>query len=85
LKNQKRVTGVGTNWYKMVLKISVLDLFCAVWVCSFVIKNGGENKTIAMSSKTTFGLIFFINRSKERKYGEYMLFRLFNLRIRFRG
>jgi hypothetical protein len=44
LKNQKRVTGVGTNWYKMVLKISVLDLFCAVWVCSFVIKMGAKIK-----------------------------------------
>ena len=42
LENQKRVTSVGTKWYKMVLKISVLDLFYSAWVCSFVIKMGAQ-------------------------------------------
>jgi hypothetical protein len=44
LKNQKRVTSVGTNWYILVLKINVLDLFCSAWVCSFVIKMGANLK-----------------------------------------
>jgi hypothetical protein len=49
------VTGVGTNWYKMVLKISVLDLFCTVWVCSFVIKMGAKIKQSPCRQKQRSG------------------------------